>query len=177
VFEDLLNHRDHVRVVDGVDLPASVPTARNTQEDKKNTPSSSFSSSSPPPYQPAPQLRFRHPHKHTKTRNPTQSAINPYNIAAVDNRTRKTKKNQSTARMAMKEPSQSMATGIIIGITVAGVFFLLIVITLLHWCSRRMHPRKVISGEGGGGGGRGGGGQYARGSSSDTTRTSEMSEV
>ncbi|KAI5844790.1 hypothetical protein BZA05DRAFT_448285 [Tricharina praecox] len=76
--------------------------------------------------------------------------------------------------MPMKEPSQSMATGIIIGITVAGVFFLLIVITLLHWCSRRMHPRKII-----GGSGEGEGGHYARGhrSSDESTRVSEMSEV
>ena len=43
------------------------------------------------------------------------------------------------SEMAMHEPSQGQATGIILGFAVAGVFFLLIVIALFHWYLRRIN--------------------------------------
>ncbi|CCX06549.1 Protein of unknown function [Pyronema omphalodes CBS 100304] len=61
----------------------------------------------------------------------------------------------------MKEPTQAQATGIIVGSTIAAVIFLLFVIALFHWYSRRMHRREkgkgreVSAGSGGSGSGSG----------------------
>jgi hypothetical protein len=43
----------------------------------------------------------------------------------------------------MSEPSQGKVVGIIVGVSIAGIFFLLFVIAVLHWCSRTMH-RNVV---------------------------------
>jgi len=39
----------------------------------------------------------------------------------------------------MSEPSQGKVIGIIVGVSIAGIFFLLFVIAFFHWCSRTMH--------------------------------------
>jgi hypothetical protein len=48
--------------------------------------------------------------------------------------------------MATDEPSQSQTTGIIIGVTIAGVIFLLFAFMLFAWCSRRVHRPRLVGG-------------------------------
>ncbi|KAL7268938.1 hypothetical protein RUND412_008419 [Rhizina undulata] len=43
----------------------------------------------------------------------------------------------------MGEASQSRISGIIIGVTIASIAFLLFVIALIHYYSRQMHRRKI----------------------------------
>jgi hypothetical protein len=44
----------------------------------------------------------------------------------------------------MTEPSQSEVAGIIVGFAILGVFFMLFVMALFHWYSRRMHRTAIV---------------------------------
>lgn len=52
--------------------------------------------------------------------------------------------NSTTTRLSvnMSEPSQSKATGIIIGVTIGVIIFLIFLLTLFHYWSRKMHRPK-----------------------------------
>jgi hypothetical protein len=48
--------------------------------------------------------------------------------------------------MSMDEPSQTKTTGIIIGVTIAGVIFLLFAFMVFAWYSRKMHRPRLVAG-------------------------------
>lgn len=44
----------------------------------------------------------------------------------------------------MGEPSQSKVTGMIVGVTIAVTIFLIFIVTVIHYFSRRMHRPKGL---------------------------------
>ncbi|PWW78653.1 hypothetical protein C7212DRAFT_308912, partial [Tuber magnatum] len=57
-------------------------------------------------------------------------------------RTDQTGSNPSTKPSEMGEPSQAQVNGIIVGLTIGGSIFLIFVLTVFHYYSRRMHRPK-----------------------------------